>query len=53
MITFNRSIKAFRDYLVQGEVGDLALIKIQLLGLRPTPATAAQLVPFIDQFPRD
>ncbi|PZD74755.1 hypothetical protein C1752_00579 [Acaryochloris thomasi RCC1774] len=43
MVSIKRFIKSIRDYYAEGQVGDIAFLKIKLLGLSATPELLAQL----------
>ena len=51
MATFKRFIKAIKDYYQQGEVGDIAYLKIALLRIGGSPELLAKLKGLEDYYP--
>lgn len=51
MATFKRFIKAIKDYYQQGEAGDIAYLKIELLRIGGSPELLAKLEGLKDYYP--
>ncbi|WP_319421026.1 Coq4 family protein [Pleurocapsa sp. FMAR1] len=51
MATFRRFIKAIKDYYQQGEAGDIAYLKIELLRIGGSPELLAKLEDLEDYYP--
>ena len=51
MATFKRFIKAIKDYYQQGEAGDIAYLKIELLRIGGSPELLAKLEGLEDYYP--
>ena len=51
MATFKRFIKAIKDYYQQGEAGDIAYLKIELLRIEGSPELLAKLADLENYYP--
>lgn len=51
MAKIKRYIKALKDYFIKGEVGDIAFLKFEVLGLGANPQVLAQLQDFAGYYP--
>ncbi|MBE9047681.1 hypothetical protein IQ255_25315 [Pleurocapsales cyanobacterium LEGE 10410] len=51
MATFRRFIKALKDYYQQGEVGDIAYLKIELLRIGGSPELLTKLEGLENYYP--